>query len=286
MNRLKPHSLLLCSGTLSGRPFSEKVAAARAGGFDGITLWMEDFISAREEGLKPEDIRAYIADNGLVVGDLDALLSWLPEDAGGPPANDSWANVKEQDFMDLQDAMGGVSLNCVHVLESPVDMDLAAKVLGNLCDRLATRNMILPFEFLPRTGIPDINTAYELIRRTGRSNATLLFDSWHFFRGPSTLDDLRAIPGEHIGSLQINDAPDEAGPDIVHETMNHRLLPGEGDIPLVEILQILHANGCTAPIGAETFSEKFRDIPAIEVGKRCGDALRNILAKAGHPAAG
>jgi sugar phosphate isomerase/epimerase len=286
MNRLKPHSLLLCSGTLSGRPFSEKVAAARAGGFDGITLWMEDLVSAREEGLKSEDMRSYIADNGLVAGDLDALLSWLPEDAGGPPADDPWTIVNEQDFMDLQDAMGGVSLNCVHALESPVNMDLAADALGGLCDRLANRDMIVTVEFLPWAGIPDINTAYELISKTGRSNAAILFDTWHFFRGPSTLDDLRAIPGERIGSLQINDAPDEAGPDIIQETMNHRLMPGEGDIPLVEILQILHANGCTAPIGAEIFSETFRDIPAIEVGKRCGDALRNVLAKAGHPAAG
>jgi sugar phosphate isomerase/epimerase len=68
--------------------------------------------------------------------------------------------------------------------------------------------------------------------------------------------------------------------------MNNRLLPGDGDIPLVEIFQILHSIGCTAPIGAEIFSETLKNIPAVEVGKRCGDALRNILAKAGHPAAG
>ena len=171
-------------------------------------------------------------------------------------------------------------------MESALDMGLAAELLGGVCDRLARRDMILTFEFLPWTGVPDINTAYELISKTGRSNATLLFDTWHFFRGPSTLDDLRAIPGERIGSIQINDASHEAGANIIHETMTNRLLPGEGDIPLVEILQILYANGCTAPIGAEVFSETFKDIPAIEVGKRCGDALRNVLAKAGHPAAG
>src|ERR1700728_753836 len=43
---------VLCSGTLrSGIAFRERLAAARAGGFTGLSLWGRDYRAARDEGL-------------------------------------------------------------------------------------------------------------------------------------------------------------------------------------------------------------------------------------------
>jgi hypothetical protein len=51
-------SLVLCAGTIPRASFRERVAAARAGGFDGISLRLGDYARARAEGLSDADIRA------------------------------------------------------------------------------------------------------------------------------------------------------------------------------------------------------------------------------------
>ena len=66
---------VLCSGTLrTGIPFRERLAAAEAGGFSGISLWGRDYQVARDEGLSDLDIRLLLADHGLSVAELDPCL--------------------------------------------------------------------------------------------------------------------------------------------------------------------------------------------------------------------
>ena len=80
--------------------------------------------------------------------------------------------------------------------------------------------------------------------------------------------------------MQINDAPAEPAGDLVTETLEARLLPGEGAIPLVRWLRILDQIGSRAPIGVEVFSKALDALPPIEVGRRCGAAARAVLAAA------
>ena len=67
------------------------------------------------------------------------------------------------------------------------------------------------------------------------------------------------------------------------ETLEARLLPGEGAIPLVRWLRILERSGCRAPIGVEVFSRALDALPPVEVGRRCGVAARALLARARAP---
>jgi sugar phosphate isomerase/epimerase len=80
--------------------------------------------------------------------------------------------------------------------------------------------------------------------------------------------------------VQLNDAPAQPGADLVAETLAARLVPGEGEIPLVRWLRILDAIGSRAPLGVEVFSEKLDALPPLEVGRRCGEAARALLAAA------
>ena len=80
--------------------------------------------------------------------------------------------------------------------------------------------------------------------------------------------------------MQINDAPAEPAGDLIAETLSGRLLPGEGAIPLGRWLRWLDAIGARAPIGVEVFSSALDALPPVEVGRRCGDAARAVLAAA------
>jgi sugar phosphate isomerase/epimerase len=271
---LGPDDLVLCSGTLRNASLAEKCAAAVAGGFRALTLWTSDVTRAQADGFALADVKTLVEDHGLVVADLDALLRWLPGEEVPP------GFASEEEFYAIADAVGGRSLNLAQGFGASVDVDAAAEALAGVCDRAATHGLLVTLEYLPWSGIPDVATARKIVERAGRPNATLMIDTWHTFRGPSDDAQLAALPGALVGSVQLNDAPAQPGADLVAETLAARLVPGEGEIPLVRWLRILDAIGSRAPLGVEVFSEKLDALPPLEVGRRCGEAARALLAAA------
>ena len=271
--------LVLCSGTLLSGSIEQMVEAAVAGGYRGLTLWPQDVDRARAEGWSMDDLRKLLGDHDLRVMDLDPLLDWTPQ--ATPREGEARYGVpSEEEFYAIADALGATSLNVVQGFGAELDLDRAAEDLAGVCDRAREHGLFITIEFLPWSGIPDVATAWELVRRCGRDNATVLLDTWHFFRGSSTLEQLRAVPGDKVGSLQINDAPAAPAADVLTETMEARLLPGEGDIPLVEIVRTLDEIGCSAPLGVEVFNAAHAEMKPAEVGRRCAEATRRVLAAA------
>src|SRR5262245_10695555 len=269
-----PNDLVLCSGTMRAASIAEMCAAAVAGGFSALTLWPTDVERAQREGLRLPDVRKLIAGHGLVVADVEPLLSWLPG-AEVPPGFPG-----EAELYAIADGVGGRAINGVQGLGTTIDVDRAAEAFAGVCDRAREHGLLVTLEYLPWSGIPDAATALAIVERSGRANGAILFDTWHTFRGPTDDEQLRKIPGARIGSVQINDAPAEAPGDLIAEAMPARLVPGDGAIPLVRWLRLLDEIGSDAPIGVEVFSSALDALPPIEVGRRCGAAARAVLAAA------
>jgi sugar phosphate isomerase/epimerase len=87
------------------------------------------------------------------------------------------------------------------------------------------------------------------------------------------------VPMDRILGVQLDDAPTLAEANLVEETLNRRLVPGDGDIDLPEVLRILRDGGSPAPLGIEVFCEELFSLPANEVAIRCADGVREALAK-------
>jgi sugar phosphate isomerase/epimerase len=276
---LGPEDLVFCSGTLLKGSIQEMVEAAVAGGYQALTLWPQDVDRAHAEGFSDADLRKLLADHDLVVADLDPLLDWTPQ--ATPKGGEARFGVPSEDeFYAIAESLGATSLNVVQGFGAELDLDRAAEDLAGVCDRAKEHGLIITIEFLPWSGIPDVATAYDLIQRTSRDNATILVDTWHFFRGTSTLDQLRAVPGDKVGSTQFNDAPAEPAEDIMTETIEGRLLPGEGVIPIVDIIRVLDEIGSQAPIGVEVFNSRHDSMAPAEVGRVTAEATRRVLAEA------
>jgi sugar phosphate isomerase/epimerase len=273
---LGPDDLVLCSGTLGAASLADKCAAAVAGGFRALTLWPDDVARASKAGCSLTEVKLLLTDHGLAVADLDPLLRWLPDETIPPGIS----AATEPEFYAIADALGARSLNVAQGFGAKVDLDRAAEALAGVCDRAREHGLLVTLEYLPWSGIPDAKTALAIVERTGRANATLMIDMWHTFRGGTDDAQLRALPGARVGSVQLNDAPAEPAANLVAETMEARLLPGAGAIPLVRWLRILDAIGSTAPLGVEVFSKALAALPPVEVGRRCGAAVRELLAAA------
>jgi sugar phosphate isomerase/epimerase len=218
-----------------------------------------------------------LADRGLVVWGLDPLLTWLPGEAERAASSVAGA-ASEEDFYRIADALGAESLNLAQAFGSSVELDEAARALAGVAERAARHGLAVTLEFLPWSGIPDAATALEIALRAEHPGATVMVDSWHHFRGSCDHAQIRAIPGRRLGGIQLSDAPAARSSELIVETMQARLLPGEGDAPLGEILRALRDTGTRAPLGIEVFSAELDRLAPVEVGRRAGEAARRALA--------
>src|SRR5215813_14167082 len=83
MTRLGPDDLVLCPGTVPKATFRGRAAAAAAGGFSGIGLWLPHRERAHAEGLSDADMRAILRDHAVVVSDVEAITDFGPCFRGG-----------------------------------------------------------------------------------------------------------------------------------------------------------------------------------------------------------
>jgi sugar phosphate isomerase/epimerase len=67
-------SLVLCSGTIRRASIPTTVRAASAAGFDGVSLYFDEYRAARADGWSDADLRALLDDHGVAVAELDGVM--------------------------------------------------------------------------------------------------------------------------------------------------------------------------------------------------------------------
>ena len=101
--------------------------------------------------------------------------------------------------------------------------------------------------------------AAEIVATANVSNGGVLIDNLHLSRSGSSIEEVRAMPTELFPYLQICDAPAERPTDfggLLDEALNGRLCPGEGSLPIAELLRAVPA----VPLSFEVRSKFLRDI--------------------------
>jgi sugar phosphate isomerase/epimerase len=278
------HDLVLCSGTLRrDATFGERLEAARAGGFTGISLWGRDYNAARTEGLSDADLRKMLDDNGIFVAEVDPAWWWLPgaSEVRIPRKLDDQDVFcfEEKDLFAIADAVGARSINAVDVFGGRFTLEQASEAFAAFSRRAAEHGLRVQLEFMPWSKIPDLRTAWQVVRDAGVDNGGIVIDSWHYFRGTPDAGLLETIPGDRIFGVQLSDAPAEPEPELIKATLHHRLLPGDGELDLASLLAGLRSIKTAAPIGVEVFSDSLHELPAVVAGRRAGESMRRVLSQ-------
>jgi sugar phosphate isomerase/epimerase len=153
-----------------------------------------------------------------------------------------------------------------------------ADVLGRLAQRAGRRGLRILIEFLPGTGIPDLPVALELVRQVGNDDLRVMLDTWHLARTGGGPEQLVGDAPDLIGGMQVSDRcrAQDAQPYV---PMSGRYLPGEGELPLVDILTPVMAAQPDLPVGVEVINDELKAMPAAEAAQVAGDALRGWLGR-------
>ena len=196
------------------------VDVAAAAGYGGVGIWFDPdtFTPAVAAA-----VRRRLDATGLVALDVEPVL--LGRD------------------VDLGDALvdAAVEVGARNILLANVSMayDAAVARTRDLCRRAAAGAVTVAVEFLPPFAVNDLTAAVAFVTDVGEANCGVLIDTLHLDRSGSTLDQLRAVPSALLPYLQLADAP--AVPEMAwrDEALHGRLLPGDGALPLVDVLRMV-----------------------------------------------
>jgi sugar phosphate isomerase/epimerase len=116
-------------------------------------------------------------------------------------------------------------------------------------------------EFSPLGAVTSIAAGLEVVKAAGVERAGVVIDSWHFFRGDSTWDQLERVPLDRIAYIQFNDALRPVSEDGMHETMHRRAMPGDGTFELGRFASTLLERGWAGVVSVEVLSAELRELP-------------------------
>jgi sugar phosphate isomerase/epimerase len=265
----------LCFGTVHQANLVEMIEAAARHGFPTLQVPPDVYFACRDEGISAAALRRRLADAGVRVQLIDAITTGIPGMRTEPVQfkGRTMPRWNAAACLEANDALEAPVLNLSHYQGQPVPLAEMAEGVG-AASRLAARHGVtVVLEFVPDSGIRDVHEAQAIAAACGEPNCKILLDTWHLARGGHGPADVRALPPGALGAFQISDRI-EPPPGTAYVPMTGRLLPGEGELPLGEIVAAALANSPGITIEVEVFSEELAAHSVDGAAKRTAGAIR------------
>jgi 2-keto-myo-inositol isomerase len=268
-------------------------------GFNGATTMKatlpEDIAAAGKAGFKALEIWAAKMDTYLVSHGLDDLNAIFTEYRVQPASinsiefitfrsADDYALIKARchELCVRADALG---CDKIVVVPSPTPKggaswdEIKAEsvcVLHDLAGIAAPFGVQLAYEFLGFgwCSVHTLAQCREIVQAVNRPNVGLVIDTCHFYAGGSELSSIEDVDPQKLFILHINDVEDRPLETIEDA---HRLLPGEGVIPLGDILPRLKKIGFDGLCSIELFRPEYWERDPAELATAARAATMKVL---------
>ena len=264
MHELSLHHLTI----LDAHPL-QLVDAAAAAGFEycGMRLVAptpaDTIVDVAGDPALVREIRGRLDVTGVKLLDIEAI--WLSA---------------QTDVAALLPALeAGRVLGARHVLSVGNDTDRSRLLdnFGRLCEAARGFDLSVGLESITYCAVGTPADALEVVRASAQPNARILIDALQFFRAGATCEQIGAIDPALIEYIQICDAP-HAAPQTLEarrqEARTARLLPGDGELPLREMLSTLRRD---LPLAVEAPTLALRGLPFDEQAKRIHAHMQAFL---------
>jgi sugar phosphate isomerase/epimerase len=309
-------TLVLCAATVLQADFETRVRAAKSSGYDSISLFPGHYLNARHrQKLGIGDMRHILEAYGISVATIDPLLDWFgphessseqliyeaAEALGAPSVNAAPAfgpDISREEITEAlirlcqRAAKRGLNVD-VEFLPWSIIRDLPT--LLDIVTASGCRNASVTVDFLHfhrSGGVPgDLQAlSEEHLRRISNiqicdiANQTRKLN-WrqglaaNKIMLASGLDAMRTMGLKTLINIagKAHHSRDDASV-LMKEATCSRLLPGQGEIPLQEILKILERRGCQPLVGLEIFSLALNKLPAEIAAQQAMTAYRQLTA--------
>lgn len=150
------------------------------------------------------------------------------------------------------------------------------KALRALADEVTPLGVSLAFE--PQgfhwSSVRTLGAAWEIVQEVNRDEVGLVLDAIHFYLGGSPLSDIERLDPAKVFLLQLGDVEStdkEAVGDV------HRVMPGDGVVPLDDILRKLKAIGFDGICSLELNRPALWERDPVEVAREGRNAMLKTL---------
>jgi 2-keto-myo-inositol isomerase len=256
----------------------QDIAAASSAGFKALEIWaakLDTYLAAEANSV--ETLKALFDKARLQPASFNSIefITFRP------PAEYEKIKARCRQLCEL-----GQSLGCqkIVVVPSPTPAGVgwgeiknkSVRVLRDLSEVAAPYNVQLAFEFLGFgwCSVRTLGQCWEIVNEAERANIGLVIDTCHFYAGGSDLQSIEQVDASKIFIFHINDVEDRAK-DTIQDA--HRLLPGEGVIPLDDILIRLKRIGFDGLCSVELFRPEYWERDPAELAAAARAATLKIV---------
>ncbi|HDP36175.1 MAG TPA: sugar phosphate isomerase/epimerase [Candidatus Hydrogenedentes bacterium] len=267
-----PWPLVINTSTIRPASLEEKLRVTADAGWDGIELWINELEDYEKEGGNLKTLGQRIRDMGMYVPNIIGLWGCMP---ATPEAFEKSLEATRERMRRSSD----VGSTYVAAIPAPDREDFDLK-WGAAMYRELMRvgredyNLKVAFEFVGfMKGVHRFGQACAVAFDADDRNATLIMDTFHLFRGGSGFNAVKHVQGDLIANFHWNDVPG----DVPREEQGdeHRVYPGDGILPLSQVLRDLKAIGYKRSLSLEIFNRAYWEQPAEKTAK---DGLEKMLA--------
>lgn len=180
------------------------------------------------------------------------------------------------------DIFAELGVKLINTVSMEPDLARTFDEFARLAEFAAARGLRPSTEFAPGLTIADLPGALAAVRHVDRDDFGLLIDTMHLVRSGSGAADLAPIDPAKIFYIQLCDAA--AAPRFetyFEESMFERMVPGEGELGLAEVVAALPGDRIYS-IEVPLRSEAEAGIGPIERVGKSVSAARRLLEAAGH----
>ena len=260
--------LSLAHLTIEAADSFQLIEAAAKAGFDAVGLRV---ISA-----PGAPARAPLAGNPAIITEVNACLA-----ANGMQVlqvNSFWITPETtaDDFTPVLDAAARLAAGSVLVVIGDPELERAAARFAECCAASEPVGISIALEFQSYSPVRTVAQALRMLEASGYSNAGLVVDALHLDRGGGRPSDLAIVPAERLTFVQLCDAPAARPPPeaLRREARSGRLYPGDGELPLVELMDAL-PDGVLLDVEAPC--QRTGHLPAAEQARLAAEATRRFL---------
>ena len=231
--------------------------------YDGIEVWIRDIRQFTESGRPLSELKRRLDDVGLEPVNAIGFAQWIVDD--DQRRAKGMEDMKRD--MDLFRQIGGRRIAAPPAgAREPLDLFKMADRYAALLEIGAKTEVTPQLELWgPSQSLSRLGQLVFVAAECGRTDARLLPDVYHIYRGGSDFAGLRYINGQMLDVFHVNDYPSEPPRDQLTDA--DRIFPGDGAAPLGDILRTIHSAGFQGMLSLELFNREYWKRDPLAVAK-------------------
>lgn len=243
----------------------KELETAAEAGFRAVEIWMDSLQAYLEKGGTPDDLKKRIHDAGIQVEGGIGFAEWIVEDD----------TRRKRGMEQLKREMGLLAqIGCKRLAAPPVgatdtpglNLNKAAERYRAILELGDTTGVVPQLEMWGFSkNLSRVSEVLYVALESGHPSAKVLLDTFHLYKGGTSLDTLPLISPSAVDILHMNDYPAHLTPAVITDA--DRIYPGDGVAPLKRILQVLRKPAGPLILSTEVFNKTYYQQDALTVAK-------------------